>query len=215
MRVRPFFWGLFALVCLSILAWAAVAPSQVPARLSIHLMRPPTPDTPTPFLVVVTDAQGATIDNAQLVSQAWMTNMSMAPSRIFTTPEGQGTYLIRITLDMVGPWMIAVSMQVNGFARHGLKSRGINAGWNLDQGSLFLTGAALGQVTKYLAQTGAYLVNRHRTDQDRVLTLEGTHMPSSSFPQFRGLPLFTLPLCIQCSATQEINGNAQQLLGVL
>jgi hypothetical protein len=46
-------------------------------------MRPPTPDTPTPFLVVVTDAQGATIDNAQLVSQAWM---------------------------------IAVSMQVNGFA---------------------------------------------------------------------------------------------------
>jgi hypothetical protein len=79
-------------------------------------MRPPTPDTPTPFLVVVTDAQGATIDNAQLVSQAWMTNMSMAPSRIFTTPEGQGTYLIRITLDMVGPWMIAVSMQANGFA---------------------------------------------------------------------------------------------------
>lgn len=116
MRVRPFFWGLFVLVCLSILAWAAVAPSQVPARLSIHVMKTPTPEAPTPFLVVVTDAQVVTIDNAQLVSQAWMTNMSMAPSRIFTTPEGQGTYLIRITLDMVGPWMIAVSIQVNGFA---------------------------------------------------------------------------------------------------
>ena len=82
----------------------------------------------------------------------------------------------------------------NGFACHGLKSRGINAGWNPDQGPLFLTSAALDQVTKYLAQTGTYLVTRHRTDQDRVLTLEGTHLPSSSFPQFRGLPLFTLPL---------------------
>lgn len=115
MRVRPFFWGFFAFVCFGILAWAAMAPSQIPAQLSIHLMKPPTPNTPTPFLVVVTDTEGMAIDNAQLVSQAWMTNMSMAPSRVSITPEGQGTYLVQITFDMVGPWMIAVSMQANGF----------------------------------------------------------------------------------------------------
>jgi hypothetical protein len=51
MRARPFVWGFFAFMCLGILAWAAMAPSQVPARLSIHLMKQPAPDTSIPFLV--------------------------------------------------------------------------------------------------------------------------------------------------------------------
>jgi hypothetical protein len=116
MRVRPVFWGLFVLVCLGVLTWAALVPTHQPARLSIHLIGAPTPEVPTPVLVVVTDAEGRMIDDAQLVSQAWMTNMPMAAGRISTTPEGQGTYLVQIPLSMVGPWMIAVSMHASGFA---------------------------------------------------------------------------------------------------
>ena len=116
MRVRPVFWGLFALVCLGVLTWAALAPLQAPARLSIHLIEPPTPEVSTPVLVVVTDAEGMMIDDSQIVSQAWMTNMAMAESPISTISEGQGTYLVQIPLSMVGPWMIAISMRANGFA---------------------------------------------------------------------------------------------------
>jgi len=116
MRVRPFFSLLFAFVCLGILAWAALAPLQLPARLSIHLIQSPRPETPTPFLVKVTDTQGMTIDDAQIISQAWMTNMPMATSMIFMRPEGRGAYLGQITLSMSGPWMIAISMHANGFA---------------------------------------------------------------------------------------------------
>lgn len=114
MRVRPFFWGLFVFVCLGILAWVAIVPRQVPAQLSIHLMQKPSASTPTLLLVEVTDAQGVPIDDAQIASQAWMTNMPMGTPPIFTTPEGQGTYLVQVSLSMAGPWMIAISMQAHG-----------------------------------------------------------------------------------------------------
>ncbi len=46
MRVRPFFWGLFVLVCIGVLALAAMVPRQVPARLSIQLIQHPAANMP-------------------------------------------------------------------------------------------------------------------------------------------------------------------------
>jgi hypothetical protein len=66
--------------------------------------------------VEVTDAEGVTINDAQIVSHAWMTNMNMGVPIISAAAKGQGMYLVRINLFMAGPWMIALSMQDNDFA---------------------------------------------------------------------------------------------------
>jgi len=116
MRIRPFFWGLFALVCVGILMWAAIVPRQVSAQLSIQLMRKPSVSQPTSLRVQATDVQGVPIDDAQIALQAWMTTMPMGTSPTVTTPQGQGAYLVQVNLSMAGPWMIAISMHANGFA---------------------------------------------------------------------------------------------------
>lgn len=116
MRVRPFFWGVLVCTCLGVLLLAAVVPRQVPAHLSLQLLQTPQLDAPSSLLVEITDAEGVTVNNAQIVSRAWMTNMPMLIKHISTFPKGQGLYLVQINWPMVGPWMISVSMEVDGFA---------------------------------------------------------------------------------------------------
>ena len=115
MRVRPFFWLFLACVCIGMLLFAATVQVLVPARLHVQLVQRPLPETPTTLKVQVTDAQGLTVDGAQISSQAWMTNMQMATVATSTTPEGQGIYLVQLRLSMAGPWMISVAMQATGF----------------------------------------------------------------------------------------------------
>lgn len=115
MRIRPFFWILLMFVCIGTLTLAATVHVSSPAQLHVQLAQHPTPQTPTTFLVHVTDPQGLAVDGAQISSQAWMTNMHMETETISTMPEGQGTYLVRISLYMAGPWMVSVSMQAAGF----------------------------------------------------------------------------------------------------
>ena len=115
MRVRPFFWLFLVFVCTGILAFAATVQTLAPARLHMQLVQRPTPEMPTTLKVHVTDAQGMTVDGAQISTEAWMTNMQMATNATSTTGEGQGTYLVQIHLSMDGPWMISVTMQATGF----------------------------------------------------------------------------------------------------
>lgn len=115
MRIRPFFWILLVFVCIGTLTLAATVHIPLPAQLHVQLAQHPTAETPTTLLVRVTDEQGLAVDGAQLSSQAWMTNMHMTTKTISTTPKGQGTYLVRLSLSMVGPWMVSVSMQAAGF----------------------------------------------------------------------------------------------------
>lgn len=125
MRVRPFFWGVLICACLGALLLAAIVPRQVPARLSVQLVQAPRLDTPTTFLVEVTDVEGVMVNNAQIASRAWMTNMPMLTKHISTSPKGQGLYLVRINWPMVGPWMVSISMKADGFAslQHTLQVR--------------------------------------------------------------------------------------------
>lgn len=115
MRVRPFFWLFLVLVCTGMLVFAATVQMRVPARVHMQLVQRPSTETPTTLKVHVTDAQGLTVDGAQISTRAWMTNMQMATDATSTTGEGQGTYLVQIRLYMAGPWMITVTMQANGF----------------------------------------------------------------------------------------------------
>src|SRR5258708_39960357 len=115
MRIRPFFWILLVFVCIGTLTLAATVHIPLPAQLHVQLAQHPTPQTPTTFLVHVTDPQGLAVDGAQISSQAWMTNMHMETETISTMPEGEGTYLGRINLYMAGPWMVRVSLPDAGF----------------------------------------------------------------------------------------------------
>jgi YtkA-like len=115
MRVRPFFWLFLVVVCTGILAFAATVQTLVPARVHVQLVQRPSIETPTTLKVQVTDAQGMTVDGAQISSRAWMTNMQMVTDATSTTGEGQGTYLVQIRLSMAGPWMISIAMQATGF----------------------------------------------------------------------------------------------------
>lgn len=115
MRVRPFFWLFLVFVCIGMLAFAAKVQTLAPARLHMQLVQRPTPGMPTTLKVRVTDAQGLTVDGAQISTEAWMPNMRMETDATSTTGEGQGTYLVQIRLSMAGPWMITVTMQATGF----------------------------------------------------------------------------------------------------
>jgi hypothetical protein len=114
-RVRPFFWLFLAFVCIGILVYAATVHIIAPAQLHVQLAQRPTPVTPTILKVHVTDEQGLTVDGAKISTQAWMTNMLMAANTISTTSQGQGNFLVHISFSMVGPWMITVTMQADGF----------------------------------------------------------------------------------------------------
>ena len=115
MRVRPFFWLFLVFVCIGILAFAATVQVLAPASLHVQLVQRPSTEKPTTLKVHVTDAQGMTVDGAQISSRAWMTNMRMATNATSTIGEGQGTYLVQYHLSMDGPWMISVTMQATGF----------------------------------------------------------------------------------------------------
>lgn len=115
MRVRPLFWLLLVGVCAGVLTLAATVHLMAPPRLRVQLTQQPTPQVPTTLLVQVTDAQGLAIDGAHLVSHAWMTNMPMTAESISTTPQGQGTYLVRLSLSMSGPWMVSIALRADGF----------------------------------------------------------------------------------------------------
>jgi hypothetical protein len=115
MRVRPFFWFLLVFICMGVLTLAATVHILAPAQLQVQLAQRPTSETPTAFKLQVTDAQGLTVDGAQISSQAWMTNMQMATEATSTTPEGQGTYLVQFRFSMAGPWMISIAIQATGF----------------------------------------------------------------------------------------------------
>jgi hypothetical protein len=115
MRVRPFFWFLLVIICMVVLTLAATVHILAPAQLHVQLAQRPTPETPTTFLVRVTDEQGLTVDGAKISTQAWMTNMHMETETISTTPQGQGNFLVHISFSMEGPWMITVTMQADGF----------------------------------------------------------------------------------------------------
>jgi len=66
MRVRPFFWLLLVGVCMGVLALAATVHILEPVHLQVQLAQQPTPQTPTTFLVQVTDGRGLAVDEAQI-----------------------------------------------------------------------------------------------------------------------------------------------------
>ena len=116
MRVRPFFWLFLVLACGAVLVFAATYCPCGPAVLQIHIAPNPNPTTMTVINLHTTDPDGLPLDDVQILPNARMTNMNMMAHQIYTTPQGQGNYLLRVRLYMAGPWAVTVSIQAQGFA---------------------------------------------------------------------------------------------------
>ena len=115
MRIRPFFWCLLAFVCISTLIFAASYQTHAPNILRVHLVQGIVADKPAIIELSLTDTQGLPIEDAQIVSHAYMTNMHMLTQEISTKPLGQGQYIVQLHLFMPGPWAIELKAQADGF----------------------------------------------------------------------------------------------------
>jgi hypothetical protein len=116
MRVRPFFWWLLTGVCISVLLLATVYRPHVPALLQVHVDKSTLVAAGMTSLELhLTDPQGIPIEQATVLPAAYMTNMNMQANSPFVNALGGGTYMVKLHLDMVGPWAIVIKAQADGF----------------------------------------------------------------------------------------------------
>ena len=116
MRVRPFFWGLLALSCMSVLIFAATLKTHAPAIMQVRIdQSPPVAGKLTILKLHLTDPQGVPIEQAQVIPSAWMTNMDMETKQTRVVPLGKGTYATELQLYMAGPWEIRLVAHADGF----------------------------------------------------------------------------------------------------
>lgn len=116
MRVRPFFWYLLALSCMSVLIFAASVHIHAPAIMQVHVdQQPPIATGLTTLELHLSDTQGLPIEQAQVIPKAWMTNMDMMTNKIRVEPLGKGIYVAQLQLYMAGPWEISIEAHADGF----------------------------------------------------------------------------------------------------
>ena len=116
MRVRPFFWFLLAFSCIGVLMFATLLHTQAPAMMRVQLdQQPPVASGFTTLALHLTDSQGLPIEQAQVLPNARMTNMSMVTNQIHVESLGHGNYVAQLQLGMAGPWEISIVAQAGGF----------------------------------------------------------------------------------------------------
>lgn len=116
MRVRWVFWLLLAVSCSGVLVFAALYQPHVPAIMHVQIEQQPANHSGlTSVQLHLTDPEGVPIENADVFSTAWMTNMVMQSPQSKVISLGQGKYLARLHLYMAGPWEISVTVQAHGF----------------------------------------------------------------------------------------------------
>ena len=116
MRVRPFFWYLLALSCMSVLILAASVHIHAPAIMQVRLeQQPPVASGLTTLELHLSDPQGLPIEQAQVIPSARMTNMEMVTNHKQVTSLGNGNYLAQLQLYMTGPWEISIEAHADGF----------------------------------------------------------------------------------------------------
>src|SRR5579884_752063 len=117
MRVRPFFWLLLIITCISVITFASTLKTELPASLQVHLERShPVAHTSTMLTIHITDPQGVPIDQARAIVSTNMTNMDMGEQQLLLADIGQGNYETHFLPSMAGPWMVTIQVHADGFA---------------------------------------------------------------------------------------------------
>lgn len=115
MRVRPVFWLLLAVTCISLLVMAVLVPIHAPAVLQVHVEQQVLSPGRTLIQVHFMDTEGTPIDQAQIASDMHMTNMQMPGDTRLVSAAGRGDYLVAVYFSMPGPWSLTVYAQADGF----------------------------------------------------------------------------------------------------
>ncbi len=116
MHVRPFFWLLLLISCVSVITFAVLYQPHAPTLLYVQMVQQQfVADRPANLELHLTDPQGLPIEQAQVTPNAHMTNMDMAATESHVTELGGGKYKVNISLFMPGPWEITISTQATGF----------------------------------------------------------------------------------------------------
>ena len=107
MRVRPFFLFILAFSCIGVIIFAALLHTQAPAVMQVHLdHQSPIAYGFTTLELHLTDSQGLPIEQAQVLPNARMTNMSMVTDQIHAESLGHGTYLAQLHLGTLENYII-------------------------------------------------------------------------------------------------------------
>ena len=116
MRIRPFFWYLLVAVCMSVLIFSMNVQLHTPAQLQVFIdQQQPTATSMTILHLHLSDLQGLPIEEAEVLPNAYMTNMHMVTNDDLVRPIGQGDYKVQIHLYMAGPWAITILAKAQGF----------------------------------------------------------------------------------------------------
>ncbi|GER86503.1 hypothetical protein KDW_06650 [Dictyobacter vulcani] len=116
MHIRPFFWFVLLIACVSTLALAFFYQPYSPAFLQVHITQKQFVSTGQSSLELhFSDPDGLPIDQAQVIPSAHMTNMDMTALQSNVVPHGHGIYEVKLALNMSGPWSITVKAQAQGF----------------------------------------------------------------------------------------------------
>ncbi|GCE21090.1 FixH family protein [Dictyobacter kobayashii] len=116
MRIRPFFWLILGMACVSVVVLAFLYQPYAPAFLQVQMEQKQFVATGTSRLELhLTDPDGLPIDQAQIIPSAHMTNMDMAALHNHVVPHGHGVYEVNMDLYMAGPWSITIQTQAQGF----------------------------------------------------------------------------------------------------
>ena len=117
MRVRPFFWILLAIVCVSTLVFAATVSLHNAIPMQARIDQVSTATHASTFVRLhLTDPEGTPIDQASISSQVSMPDMLMGPQRTSIQSLGQGIYLARISFSMAGLWHVDIVAHADGFS---------------------------------------------------------------------------------------------------
>ena len=110
-------WALLALVLASSLAACTRNSSQVDKAPEVAMELTLDPDPPlfgrtSELTVVLTDADGAPIDNADLTIKGDMTHAGMVPVIVETDSSQDGVYTTRFDWSMSGDWIVTITAEL-------------------------------------------------------------------------------------------------------
>jgi hypothetical protein len=115
-RIRPFFWALFLLSCLSVLTLAFLSHPSAATPLQVHVERHHLVSHGLSAVYLqLTDPNGVAVSQANIKPSAHMTNMDMVTDQSAVKAFGNGHYVVQLDLYMTGPWAIVLQTQAEGF----------------------------------------------------------------------------------------------------
>ena len=116
MQIRPVYWLLLLLCCLSTLGFACICQEHVPAQFRVQVI-PQERAGDVMVMMHLTDPQeDLPLEDAQVMVNATMPAMTMPQLLVQVVRHAEaGCYKVLLTLPMTGQWLLISSAKVSNF----------------------------------------------------------------------------------------------------